>query len=102
MSRWSPAITLLPQAYPIAIPLPTSGLVALEKIQCLAMLLNLWGYEEFLAHSGTEALDVAKPQRSDVAVLDIGEYSPSSRQIVFSSEQRVCLLPQLIARDGFA
>lgn len=43
-----------------------------DGAESLAMLLNLSGHEVFLAHSGVEALDVAKQQRPDVAVLDIG------------------------------
>jgi two-component system, chemotaxis family, CheB/CheR fusion protein len=43
-----------------------------DSAESLGMLLNLSGHEVFLAHSGTEALNVAKEQRPDVAVLDIG------------------------------
>ncbi len=44
----------------------------LDGAESLAMLLNLSGHEVFLAHSGKEALTIAKEQRPDVAVLDIG------------------------------
>ena len=43
-----------------------------DGAESLGMLLNLSGHEVFLAHSGKDALDVAKAQRPDVVVLDIG------------------------------
>lgn len=43
-----------------------------DGAESLGMLLNLSGHEVFLAHSGKAALNVAKEQRPDVAVLDIG------------------------------
>lgn len=36
------------------------------------MLLKLSGHEVFVAHSGFEAFEVAKRERPDIAVLDIG------------------------------
>ena len=43
-----------------------------DGAESLSMLLELAGHEVHLAHSGAEALELAKQVRPDVAVLDIG------------------------------
>jgi CheY-like chemotaxis protein len=43
-----------------------------DGAETMSMLLKLSGHEVYLAHSGTEALEVAKRERPDIAVLDIG------------------------------
>jgi two-component system CheB/CheR fusion protein len=43
-----------------------------DGAETMSMLLKLSGHEVYLAHSGSEALEVAKRERPDVAVLDIG------------------------------
>ncbi len=43
-----------------------------DGAETMSMLLKLAGHEVYLAHSGTEALEVAKRERPDIAVLDIG------------------------------
>jgi CheY-like chemotaxis protein len=43
-----------------------------DGAETMSMLLKLSGHEVFLAHSGTEALEVASRERPDIAVLDIG------------------------------
>jgi CheY-like chemotaxis protein len=43
-----------------------------DGAETMSMLLKLSGHEVYLAHSGTEALDVARRERPDIAVLDIG------------------------------
>ena len=43
-----------------------------DGAETMGMLLKLSGHEVYLAHSGGEALDVAKRERPDIAVLDIG------------------------------
>jgi CheY-like chemotaxis protein len=43
-----------------------------DGAETMGMLLKLSGHEVYLAHSGTEALEVAKRERPDIAVLDIG------------------------------
>jgi len=37
-----------------------------------ATLLRLWGHEVLLASNGNQALDIARRERPDVAILDIG------------------------------
>jgi two-component system CheB/CheR fusion protein len=43
-----------------------------DGAETMSMLLKLSGHEVYLAHSGAEALEVAKRERPDIAVLDIG------------------------------
>jgi CheY-like chemotaxis protein/two-component sensor histidine kinase len=43
-----------------------------DGAESLSMLLSLSGHEILLAHTGADALNVAKERRPDVAVLDIG------------------------------
>ncbi len=43
-----------------------------DGAETMSMLLQLSGHEVYLAHSGAEALDVARRERPDIAVLDIG------------------------------
>jgi two-component system, chemotaxis family, CheB/CheR fusion protein len=43
-----------------------------DGAETMSMLLKLSGHEVYLAHSGSEALEVAKRERPDIAVLDIG------------------------------
>ena len=43
-----------------------------DGAETMSMLLKLAGHEVYLAHSGAEALEVAKRERPDIAVLDIG------------------------------
>jgi two-component system CheB/CheR fusion protein len=43
-----------------------------DGAETMSMLLKLSGHEVYVAHSGTEALEVAKRERPDIAVLDIG------------------------------
>ncbi len=43
-----------------------------DGAETMSMLLKLSGHEVYLAHSGAEAFEVAKRERPDVAVLDIG------------------------------
>ena len=60
-----------------------------DGAETLGMLLSLSGHEVFLAHSGKEALNVAKEQRPDVAVLDIGMPDLSGYEVA----QRIRLEP---------
>lgn len=43
-----------------------------DGAETMSMLLQLSGHEVYLAHSGAEALEAAKRERPDIAVLDIG------------------------------
>ncbi|HEY2464386.1 MAG TPA: response regulator [Steroidobacteraceae bacterium] len=43
-----------------------------DAAETMSMLLKLSGHEVYLAHSGSEAFEVAKRERPDIAVLDIG------------------------------
>jgi CheY-like chemotaxis protein len=43
-----------------------------DNAESLMMLLKLSGHEVYLAHSGTEALEMAKRVRPDIGVFDIG------------------------------
>lgn len=43
-----------------------------DGAETMSMLLQLSGHEVYLAHSGAEAFEVAKRERPDIAVLDIG------------------------------
>ena len=43
-----------------------------DGAETMGMLLKLSGHQVYLAHSGAEALEVAKRERPDIAVLDIG------------------------------
>jgi two-component system, chemotaxis family, CheB/CheR fusion protein len=43
-----------------------------DNAESVSMLLKLSGHEVHLAHTGAEALDVAKRVRPDIAILDIG------------------------------
>jgi PAS domain S-box-containing protein len=43
-----------------------------DGAEILAMLLNLSGYEVYIAHTGTEALALAAQHRPSIAILDIG------------------------------
>jgi PAS domain S-box-containing protein len=70
-----------PRAEKAAVPAATAGagqsrvLIAddnHDSAESLAMLLDTWGYEVFVAHSGTEALEVALRERPDACILDIG------------------------------
>ena len=73
-----------------------------DGAESLGMLLNLSGHEVFLAHTGTEALEVAREHRPDVAVLDIGMPGLSGYEVA----QRIRLEPwgeriTLIALTGW-
>jgi CheY-like chemotaxis protein len=43
-----------------------------DGAEILALLLNLSGYEVYIAHTGTEALALAAQHRPSIAILDIG------------------------------
>jgi two-component system CheB/CheR fusion protein len=43
-----------------------------DGAETMSMILKLSGHEVYLAHSGSEALEVARRERPDIAVLDIG------------------------------
>jgi CheY-like chemotaxis protein len=43
-----------------------------DGAEIMALLLNLSGYEVYIAHSGTEALALAAQHRPSIAILDIG------------------------------
>jgi len=43
-----------------------------DGAETMSMLLQLSGHEVYLAHSGAEAFEVARRERPDIAVLDIG------------------------------
>jgi CheY-like chemotaxis protein len=43
-----------------------------DGAETMGMLLKLSGHEVYLAHSGSEALEVARRERPDIVVLDIG------------------------------
>ncbi len=43
-----------------------------DGAESLAMLLRLSGNEVFVAHTGTDALELAAQERPNVAILDIG------------------------------
>jgi two-component system CheB/CheR fusion protein len=119
LGQGSEFVVSLPRSLVIETPPPTSGafnghtnpnpprrvLIADDNrdgAESLGMLLNLSGHEVFLAHSGKEALSVAKEQRPDVAVLDIGMPDLSGYEVA----QRIRLEPwgeqiTLIALTGW-
>lgn len=43
-----------------------------DGAEIMSMLLNLSGHETYVAHTGTEALEIAGRLRPDIALLDIG------------------------------
>jgi CheY-like chemotaxis protein len=43
-----------------------------DGAETMSMLLKLSGHDVYLAYSGSEALEVARRERPDIAVLDIG------------------------------
>lgn len=43
-----------------------------DSVESLGMLLRTSGYQVYLAHDGTEAVDVATAMQPDVVILDIG------------------------------
>jgi glycosyltransferase involved in cell wall biosynthesis len=45
---------------------------SLDSAETLAELLKIWGHDVRLAHTGEEALDVAREYRPEVILLDIG------------------------------
>jgi two-component system, sensor histidine kinase len=43
-----------------------------DSAESLGMVMRMWGYEVYLAHTGTRALEVALRERPDACILDIG------------------------------
>ena len=60
----------------------------LDSTQTSAMLLELWGHEVRVAHTGREALDLAAEFMPDVALLDIGMPDLSGYQVAAELRSR--------------
>jgi len=43
-----------------------------DSAESLAMVMRMWGYEVYLAHTGSRALELALRERPDACILDIG------------------------------
>jgi len=52
-----------------------------DAAQTLALVLNRWGHKVWVAHSGSEALEVAEAQQPDTVLLDIHLSGMDGRQV---------------------
>jgi two-component system CheB/CheR fusion protein len=43
-----------------------------DSAESLALVMRMWGYEVYLAHSGTAALEIGARERPEAFILDIG------------------------------
>jgi PAS domain S-box-containing protein len=73
-----------------------------DSRESLAMLLGFWGHDVLSASDGTEAIDVARQQRPDVVLLDIGlpgidGYEVARRMLEQAGKRR----PALVAMTGY-
>ena len=59
-----------------------------DSTQTSSMLLELWGHEVRVAHTGQEALDLAAQFMPDVALLDIGMPDMSGYEVAMSLRAR--------------
>jgi len=73
-----------------------------DSRESLAMLLGFWGHDVLSASEGTEALNVARQERPDVVLLDIGlpgidGYEVARRLLAQADKRR----PALVAMTGY-
>ncbi len=73
-----------------------------DSMESLAMLLGFWGHDVLTAGDGTEAVEIARQQRPDVVILDIGlpgidGYEVARRMLAQDETRR----PALVAMTGY-
>jgi CheY-like chemotaxis protein len=73
-----------------------------DSRESLGMLLGFWGHDVLTASDGREAIDVARQERPDVVLLDIGlpgidGYEVARRMLAQADKRR----PALVAMTGY-
>jgi len=55
-----------------------------DSAESLALVMRMWGYQVYLAHSGTEALQIGARERPEAFILDIGMPGMSGYEVARS------------------
>jgi two-component system CheB/CheR fusion protein len=72
-----------------------------DEAESLAILMRLSNHEAEIAHSGAEALDMAKKLKPDVIFLDIGMPGMSGYEVASQLKQQPDMKAHLVALTGY-
>jgi two-component system, chemotaxis family, CheB/CheR fusion protein len=67
-----------------------------DTVECLSLLLGLWGHSARTARDGWEALDVARVYRPEVVLLDIGLPGLDGYQVAERLRRQAVFMPTLL------